>query len=291
MLVLLVEDESGLREGLADYLSLHGHVVRAVDSCAAALDALRDEDFDVVVTDWRLGDGLGALVLERCDSPAIVMSGHPDEVASSGAKSLLCKPTRPADLLAEIERVAAAPAPSVQVSPAPGAVDAGLPADARARLRLLRHALGGAIEYRVEADELLVVAPLPAPAVELPDVVDRVGGDARILDHGDGPRLELRMFVDGRPDGAVAVRIDDPWPPPPAVVALDLAFERDAERCLRAVRAAAARASRGRRVHILNVEPEVRLYFEATGNGALLPMRTPCGPRLPALLTELWRQT
>ena len=75
--VLLVEDELGIREGLAKFLMLKGIRVTTAESRAAGVAALAADDFDVVVTDWRLGDGLGADIVAACDVPVVVASGVP----------------------------------------------------------------------------------------------------------------------------------------------------------------------------------------------------------------------
>ena len=48
--VLLVEDDRALREALADTLCLGGHDYRAVDCAEAALVALTEEPFGLVVS-------------------------------------------------------------------------------------------------------------------------------------------------------------------------------------------------------------------------------------------------
>ncbi len=52
--VLLVEDDRALREALADTLCLGGHDYRAVDCAEAALVALTEEPFGLVVSDVNM---------------------------------------------------------------------------------------------------------------------------------------------------------------------------------------------------------------------------------------------
>ena len=93
MNILLVEDELGIREGLAALLRTRGHVVHAAESVARGTRLAADHAFDLVVTDWRLGDGLGLEVIEHCGCAAIVMSGYPEEVAAAtGDATVLEKP-------------------------------------------------------------------------------------------------------------------------------------------------------------------------------------------------------
>ena len=52
--VLIVEDEDSIRESLAELFDVPGVVVTTAADTATALSALRDGEFDVVVTDLRL---------------------------------------------------------------------------------------------------------------------------------------------------------------------------------------------------------------------------------------------
>src|SRR5262245_44386286 len=105
MLVLLVEDEPGIREGLAAFLRLKGHVVRAAGSCREGLALLQAETFDAVVTDWRLGDGTGAEVARASAAPVLVMSGWLEEVEGLAATAVLRKPVAPHQLAVELDRL------------------------------------------------------------------------------------------------------------------------------------------------------------------------------------------
>lgn len=52
--ILLVEDDRALREALADTLELGGYPYRAVDSGEAALLALAEEPFGLVISDVNM---------------------------------------------------------------------------------------------------------------------------------------------------------------------------------------------------------------------------------------------
>ncbi|MFZ5471920.1 MAG: response regulator [Myxococcota bacterium] len=54
MNILIVEDDAGVREGIAEILSAHASV-RVAGTLAEADAALRQEHFDVVLTDLRIG--------------------------------------------------------------------------------------------------------------------------------------------------------------------------------------------------------------------------------------------
>ena len=77
--LLLVEDEDALREVTAERLGEHGYQVTQAASGEAALEALADFAFDLVLTDLRLPgiDGLAFLkkvVRETPTLPIIVMT-------------------------------------------------------------------------------------------------------------------------------------------------------------------------------------------------------------------------
>jgi CheY-like chemotaxis protein len=73
-MVLLVDDEPGLRKAVARYLNRSGIQVRAVADGAEALRLLRIEDVDVIVSDVRM-PGVGGrelLAALRRDRPDLV---------------------------------------------------------------------------------------------------------------------------------------------------------------------------------------------------------------------------
>jgi len=79
--LLLVEDETPLREAIAEQLTDRGYQVEQADSGEAALARLADFAFDVIVTDLRLpgidGSGVVDAALERYpDIVAIVVTGY-----------------------------------------------------------------------------------------------------------------------------------------------------------------------------------------------------------------------
>ena len=67
--VLVVDDETAVAETLAEILALDGHRVEIAGSGSAALDALGEREFDLIVSDLRMpdvdGPTLYALVAER----------------------------------------------------------------------------------------------------------------------------------------------------------------------------------------------------------------------------------
>ena len=83
MRCLLVDDEPGIREGLAALLRLRGHEVHTAADLAQASALASSHEFDLVLTDWRLPDGTALPLFDQGAAPIVVISGHPEEVASS----------------------------------------------------------------------------------------------------------------------------------------------------------------------------------------------------------------
>jgi len=84
--VLLVEDESGAREGLADVLTMLGYTVTAVESGEKAEAVADDGPYDVLLTDLMLPGVSGAELAGRLAErwPALrllIMSGYAEEDA------------------------------------------------------------------------------------------------------------------------------------------------------------------------------------------------------------------
>src|SRR5512134_49470 len=79
--ILIVDDEAGVRSSLQGILSDEGYTAEAVDSGEAALRAIENQRFDLVLLDvWLPGmDGLETLARIRtldADLPVVVISGH-----------------------------------------------------------------------------------------------------------------------------------------------------------------------------------------------------------------------
>src|SRR6188508_1456214 len=100
--LLLVEDEAPLRTAVAERLADHGYEVVQAESGEAALEALADFAFDIVVTDLRLPGMDGTRVIEAAvdrypDIIGIVITGYGTvkdavEVIKRGAADFVTKP-------------------------------------------------------------------------------------------------------------------------------------------------------------------------------------------------------
>ena len=112
--VLLVEDDHALREALADTLQIGGHAFRAVDCAEAALLALQEEPFSLVVSDVNMpgmdGHQLLGLIRKRYPQlPVLLMTAYGAveravDAMRMGAADYLVKPFEPRALLDLVDR-------------------------------------------------------------------------------------------------------------------------------------------------------------------------------------------
>lgn len=281
MKCLLVDDEPGIREGLAMLLRRRGYEVHTAGDCSSAVAALEAEQFDVVVTDWRLPDGTAVTFAADCACPVLAVSGHPDEVCKTGAiRDAIAKPVRPNALLEKISSMVCVNEVDVE--------EASLSTDVQAVVDDLLSRLPAASDVSCEDDGTFVVLNLRLPGT-VPQGLSPLGGDLSVRPLGDGCALELRLCRDGRPDPDMPARhVDGPWPAGDRF-ALDCegtTLDRDAfdERCADV----AAKNAAGGKICLLNV-PDCLEPIRAAWEKALeVPMRAQVGPRLSAEMTELW---
>jgi DNA-binding response OmpR family regulator len=112
MRVLIIEDDTGIANGLAATLKAAGYAVDVTSTLSLASAALRVERFDLVLLDLNLPDGDGLdwlrhLRREGGAMPVLIMSARdalPDRVAGldEGADDYLVKPFEPDELLARM---------------------------------------------------------------------------------------------------------------------------------------------------------------------------------------------
>src|SRR5687767_14273612 len=116
-LVLIVEDDTDTREMYSEFLSHSGLRVAEAHSGRRALERVREQTPDVVVTDIAM-PGMDGLELSRQlrssaptrDVPIIAVSGNASESArEAGADVVLEKPCTPDELLHVIEGVLTKP--------------------------------------------------------------------------------------------------------------------------------------------------------------------------------------
>jgi DNA-binding NtrC family response regulator len=106
--VLLVEDETIVRESLRDWLVEDGYDVECVDTGEEALARIKQEDFGVVVLDLRLPGVDGLQVFEQAkelkpETKGVIITAYPsketlDEARKLGLVDYLVKPFKISDL-------------------------------------------------------------------------------------------------------------------------------------------------------------------------------------------------
>jgi two-component system response regulator AtoC len=112
--ILVVDDEESIRVTLSSMLSHRGYYVTAVDSAQAALEKLKQGDFDVVLADVRMPDIDGItltkqIVSEEIPITIIIMSAYGSvesaiEAMKAGAYDYITKPFKIDQLLLSIDK-------------------------------------------------------------------------------------------------------------------------------------------------------------------------------------------
>lgn len=111
--ILIVDDESGIRDSLKDYFELEGFDVVTAQSGNEALALISASHFDLVLSDIRMPNGDGRFLLKSIRQlnfvqPVVVlMSGYSDlsleEAFAEGATDLVPKPFNPIELLNNVK--------------------------------------------------------------------------------------------------------------------------------------------------------------------------------------------
>ena len=111
--ILIVDDESGIRDSLKDYFELEGFDVVTAQSGNEALTLISASHFDLVLSDIRMPNGDGRFLLKSIrqlnfSQPVVVlMSGYSDlsleEAFAEGAADLIPKPFNPIELLSHVK--------------------------------------------------------------------------------------------------------------------------------------------------------------------------------------------
>lgn len=112
--ILLVEDDVKISESLSQLLIMHGFSVTRAATQSAALDALENAYFDILLIDVLLPDGNGFTVCraakQKGDIPVIFLTACTDEYSAvtgldMGGDDYIEKPYRPLELISRIKSV------------------------------------------------------------------------------------------------------------------------------------------------------------------------------------------
>ena len=116
-MILLVDDDSDYAQALAKTLGRAGYRVSTAGDCRGALTILRDQSFDLIITDLHmpLNSGLDLLRSIRAISPevpVVVITAFGEwttylQAMNSGAVDYLNKPVRRQDILMTIGKALA----------------------------------------------------------------------------------------------------------------------------------------------------------------------------------------
>jgi DNA-binding NtrC family response regulator len=100
--VLVVDDESGVRFGIRDFLEQQGYEIEEAESCQDAQHLFRTSRPDIVIADYMLPDGTALDLLPRLkeidsDIPLLVLTAHGSidlavRAIKEGAEQFLTKP-------------------------------------------------------------------------------------------------------------------------------------------------------------------------------------------------------
>jgi DNA-binding NtrC family response regulator len=115
--LLIVDDDEGMRENLAELFESLGYAVRTAANTPEALTALDEADVDLLLTDYKMPGPTGVELIEaaRKRQPglrAILMTAFGDsftetESARRGAAGYLNKPFEADEVVAFVEKVLA----------------------------------------------------------------------------------------------------------------------------------------------------------------------------------------
>jgi two-component system OmpR family response regulator len=122
--ILVVEDDEGLRETLAEVMADEGHEVRSAAHGAEALDRLREWVPDLIVLDVMMPTmdafefrGLQRLLPDAAGARVLVLSAARDIGAAAarlGADAWLTKPFALGDVIEAVERLLDTSAPTTR---------------------------------------------------------------------------------------------------------------------------------------------------------------------------------
>src|SRR5512133_1201988 len=112
--ILIVDDDSSVRDVITVLLGEEGYVCTAVNSAEAALDAVRHAEYPLVISDVRMPGRDGFWLLDKMreghpDTAVVMLTAYGDTEAAveclrNGAADYLLKPPKVTELVRAIER-------------------------------------------------------------------------------------------------------------------------------------------------------------------------------------------
>ena len=106
--ILLIEDDRDIRELITTLLDMAGFAVVACDTAECGLNALREQEFDLILTDYALPRQSGVWLIEHAEAegliqgtPVLIVTAHPHVEGAAGYEVI----HKPFDLDDLVERV------------------------------------------------------------------------------------------------------------------------------------------------------------------------------------------
>lgn len=106
--ILIVDDEQGMREVLAEDLTYEGYKIHTAHSGKSAIEVFKNNQFNIVISDLKMPDGDGRFLLSEVrkinpEIPFIIVSGFleniEEELRSLGVTHILRKPYKMTELM------------------------------------------------------------------------------------------------------------------------------------------------------------------------------------------------
>lgn len=211
--ILVIEDESSIADNILYALKTEGFACRWFSKGSEALDALRQEDFDLALLDLGLPDINGFELFKEIkkikEMPMIFLTARSEEIdrvvgLEIGADDYIGKPFSPRELTARIKAVLRRAKPKTEASPAPATKAVTAQGFAVDEMRCQIHYHGKLLELsRYEYLLLKVFVEAPGRVFSRDQLMDKVWDDPlssqdRTVDaHIKGIRAELKKV---RPD-------------------------------------------------------------------------------------------
>lgn len=110
--ILVVDDESGIADLIAEVLTRSGHAVTTASDGQQGIECLQKMRFDLVITDMRMPNTDGRSVIahirasQDADTPVIGISGTPWLLDGQACDAVLPKPFPLQRLIAAVDRLA-----------------------------------------------------------------------------------------------------------------------------------------------------------------------------------------
>jgi len=90
MKILVIDDEETIADPLSSFIRQLGYTVKTLYSCRAALDALKEDEYDLIISDVSMPGFTGLDLVEHIrhsgpNIPVVLISGHAEIVESINA--------------------------------------------------------------------------------------------------------------------------------------------------------------------------------------------------------------